>query len=165
MLREEFTQPCVGIMESALYAARICGEKVGIVTTGQRSRWMHETAVATIYGLGDYSAGCSASDVAVLELENKPKEEVYAGLVKAARMLVDEKGADCLCLGCAGMTEMQQVVSEAVGMKEREVMVIDGVAVGVQFLIALVREGLGTAKKGTYRSSKMGREKRGQTWV
>ena len=86
-------------------------------------------------------------------------------MIAAARNLVDEKGADCLCLGCAGMTEMQEVVSEAVGMKERRVMVVDGVAVGVQFLIALVREGLGTAKRGVYMSSGAGRERRGQEWV
>lgn len=161
MLREEYTQPAIGIMEAALYASRMCGDKLSVITTGQRSRFLHADAINTAYGLGPFSVGCEASDVAVLELETKPKEEVYAGLVSAARKLVD-KGADCICLGCAGMTEMQEVCQEAVGMKEaREVMVVDGVAMGVQFLIGLVREGLGTAKRGAYRSSAVAREKRG----
>ena len=43
--------------------------------------------------------------------------------------------------------------------------VIDGVGVGVQFLIALVREGHRTAKGGVFRSSKEGREARGQDWI
>lgn len=162
MLREEYTQPTIGIMEAALYASRMCGDKLSVLTTGQRSKFLHADSINTVYGLGHFSVGCEASDVAVLELESKPKEEVYAGLVSAAKKLV-ERGADCICLGCAGMTEMQQVCQEAVGMvEEREVMVVDGVAVGVQFLIGLVREGLGTAKRGSYRSSGVAREKRGE---
>ncbi|KUI72186.1 hypothetical protein VM1G_08067 [Cytospora mali] len=164
MLREEYPQPCVGIMEASLYASRMCGERLSVITTGQRSRFLHEDSIKTTYGLGGFSVGCEAADVAVLELESKPKEEVYAGLVSAARRLVD-RGADCICLGCAGMTEMQEVCQEAVGMKEREVMVVDGVAMGVQFLVGLVREGLGTAKRGTYRSAAAGRERRGQVWI
>lgn len=164
MLREEFTQPCIGIMEASLYASRMCGERLSVITTGQRSRFLHEDSINTTYGLGSFSVGCEAADVTVLELESRPKEEVYAGLVSAAKRLVD-RGADCICLGCAGMTEMQQICQKAVGMGEREVMVIDGVAMGVQFLVGLVREGLGTAKRGTYRSAVGGREKRGQNWI
>lgn len=164
MLREEFPQPAVGIMEASLYASRMCGERLGVVTTGQRSRFLHEDAINTTYGLGNFSAGCEAADVSVLELESRPKDEVYAGLTSAARRLV-EKGADCICLGCAGMTEMQEVCQKAVGMAEGEVMVVDGVAVGVQFLVGLVREGLGSAKRGCYRSSAAGRANRGQDWI
>lgn len=164
MLREEFTQPCIGIMEASLYASRMCGERLSVITTGQRSRFLHEDSINTTYGLGSFSAGCEAADISVLELETKPKEEVYAGLVSAARRLVS-KGADCICLGCAGMTEMQEICQKAVGMEQREVMIIDGVAMGVQFLIGLVREGLGTAKRGLYRSAAVGREKREQTWI
>lgn len=164
MLREEFTMPCIGIMEASLYASRMCGERLSVITTGQRSRFLHEDSINTTYGLGSFSVGCEAADVTVLELESKPKEEVYAGLVNAARRLVD-KGADCICLGCAGMTEMQEMCQKAVGMKEREVMIIDGVAMGVHFLVGLVREGLGTAKRGIYRSAAAGRERRGQTRI
>lgn len=164
MLREELTQPTIGIMEASLYASRMCGERLSVVTTGQRSRFLHEDSINTTYGLGRFSVGCEAADVSVLELETRPKEEVYAVLVGAARRLV-ERGADCICLGCAGMTEMQEVCQKAVGMGEREVMVVDGVAVGVQFLIGLVREALGTAKRGCYRSSAAGREKRSQDWI
>lgn len=164
MLREEYTQPTIGIMEAALYASRMCGDKLSVLTTGQRSKFLHQDSINTTYGLGNFSVGCEAADVSVLELETKPKEEVYAGLVGAARRLV-ERGADCICLGCAGMTEMQEVCQKAVGMHQREVMVVDGVGVGVQFLISLVREDLGTAKRGAYRSSAVGREKRAQDWI
>lgn len=160
MLREEFAQPAIGIMEAALYASRLCGDKLGVLTTSQRSAVLHADAVAAAYGLGAFSVGCEAADVAVLELEARPRAEVHACLARGAAALVG-RGADCVCLGCAGMTELQQACQEAVGMAEGEVMVVDGVAVGVQFLVGLVREGLGTAKRGSYRNAAVAREKRG----
>lgn len=164
MLREEYTQPTIGIMEAALYASRMCGNKLSVLTTGQRSKFLHKESINTTYGLAHFSVGCEAANVSVLELESKPKEEVYADLVSAARKLVD-RGADCICLGCAGMTEMQEVCQRAVGMDTREVMIVDGVAVGCQFLIGLVRENLGTAKRGSYMSSAAGRAGRKQDWI
>lgn len=80
MLREEFTQPCIGIMEASLYASRMCGDRLSVITTGQRSRLLHEDSINTTYGLGNFSVGCEAADVAVLELDSRPREEVYAGL-------------------------------------------------------------------------------------
>lgn len=164
MLREEYPQPTIGIMEASLYASRLCGDKLGVLTTSQRSRFLHADALAATYGLGPplFSVGCEAADVAVLELESRPRPDVYAGVVRAAERLV-ARGADCVCLGCAGMTEMQAVCRAAVGGHGgNEVMVVDGVAMGVHFLVGLVREGLGTAKRGSYRSAAAARERRGE---
>ncbi|KAK6088729.1 carbon-nitrogen hydrolase [Seiridium cupressi] len=163
MLREEYSQPTIGIMEAALYASRMCGHKLGIVTTSERSSVLHGHSIAD-YGFAAYSVGCETGHVSVLELESRPREEVYAGLISAANKLV-EKGADSICLGCAGMTGMLEAVSDAVGMVEGKTMVIDGVATGVQFLVALAHERLGTAKGGAFRSSAAVRDKRGQTWL
>ncbi|KAI0480176.1 Asp/Glu/hydantoin racemase [Xylariaceae sp. FL0804] len=165
-LREEYAQPCIGIMEAALYAARLCGDRLGVVTTSARSAALHGQAVATTYGLNAaaFSAGGAAADVSVLELEGRPRADVHGAMARAARELVDNRGADCVCLGCAGMTEMAEACRDAVGGEGRA-MVIDGVAMGVHFLVGLVREGLGTAKGGSYRSSRAGRERRGQEWL
>ncbi|KAH9904518.1 hydantoin racemase [Xylariomycetidae sp. FL2044] len=166
MLREEYAQPVLGIMEASLYASRMCGQSLGVVTTSERSSGLHGLSIAADYGLGRFSAaGCETGHVSVLELESRPRAEVYASLCAAAKRLV-AKGADCICLGCAGMTGMRQAVSEAVGMHEGgTTMVVDGVAVGVQFLVALAQEGLGTPKSGVYRSAAEGRERRGQDWL
>lgn len=98
-------------------------------------------------------------------MERLPRDKVLGLVGEAARRLVQEKGADCITLGCAGMTEMKIRCEEAVGAKDATAQVIDGVGVGVQFLIALVREGHVTAKGGIFRSSKEGREARGQDWL
>ncbi|EFX05141.1 hydantoin racemase [Grosmannia clavigera kw1407] len=174
MLREEYAQPCIGIMEAALYAARMCGDKLGIVTTSERSSTLHGRSVVADYGFQPHvSAGGETGHVSVLELESKPRDIVYTSIQAAARRLVYDKGADCICMGCAGMTEMRQACIDAVGRDVdepagghgRRAMVIDGVTMGVHFLSALVTEDLGTAKGGAYRSSAAGRARRGQTYV
>lgn len=162
-LREEVIQPVMGIMEASLYASRICGTRLSVLTTSERSKTLHENSIWD-YGLSKFSVGCEVSHISVLGLEAKPQAEVNATLGATAKRLVEEKGADCICLGCAGMTGMKEACAEAVGMEQRKAMVIDGVGVGVHFLVALVREGLGTAKGGRYRSAAEDREARSQDW-
>lgn len=154
----------MGIMEASLYAARMLGGRLGVVATGARSKIMHEDAIR-MYGLSGYSVGCETTNLGVLELERLPREKVLGLVSEAARRLVKEKGADCITLGCAGMTEMKIRCEEAVGAKEGLAQVIDGVGIGVQFLIGLVREGHVTAKGGVFRSAQDGRKARGQDWL
>lgn len=161
-LREELDGPVIGIMEASLYAARMLGGRLGVVATGARSKIMHEDAIR-YYGFDGYSVGCETTGLGVLELERLPRDEVLGLVGDAARRLVQEKGADCIALGCAGMTEMKIRCEEEVG--GNGAMVIDGVTIGVQFLISLVRDGYRTAKGGVFRSSKDGRTARGQDWL
>ncbi|KAI9742411.1 MAG: hypothetical protein M1818_003944 [Claussenomyces sp. TS43310] len=163
-LREELPCPVIGIMEASFYTARMLGGRLGVVTTGGRSKVMHQDAIRT-YGFDSYSAGCESANLGVLELERLPRDEVLAKLSDAARRLVYEKGADCIALGCAGMTEMKVRCEEAVDVKNSYAQVIDGVGTGVHFLIGLVREGHRTAKGGIFRSSTEGRKARGQDWL
>jgi len=163
-LREELDGPVIGIMEASLYAARMLGGRLGVVATGARSKIMHEDAIR-YYGFEGYSVGCETTGLGVLELENLPRDKVLGLVGDAARRLVQEKGADCIALGCAGMTEMKIRCEEEVGAKDATAQVIDGVGVGIQFLISLVREGHRTAKGGVFRSSAEGRKARGQDWL
>lgn len=162
-LREELVQPVIGIMEAALYASRMLGNRLSVLTTGARSAVMHNDSIHQ-YGLSTYSAGTESSGLGVLELERLPKEQVLGKVGDAARRLV-LKGADCICLGCAGMTEMKLKCEEVVAEEGGGVQVVDGVGVGVHLLVAMVREGHQTAKSGLYASSKFTREARGQDWI
>lgn len=151
-LREQLMQPVIGIMEASLYASRMCGSKFGILATGIRSMYLHESSVKTVYGLGSFSVGAESARLGVLELESLPEEVVEEKLADAAKRL-QTRGADCICLGCAGMTDWQKICQDAVGMHDRMAMVIDGVAIGIHFLIGLVRENLGTAKGAAYNTA------------
>ena len=160
MLREEFEQPVIGIMEASLFVARTLGGRIGLVATGPRSKLMGEDAIAA-YGMQPFCAGVEHCGLGVLDLEHKPEDEVMAIMCATAKRLVDH-GADVLTLGCAGMTRLTSVVKEAVGPGVR---VIDGVLAGVHHLIGIVRVGGLTAKKGLYSSSAAGRKARGQAYT
>ncbi len=154
----------IGILEAALYSARMLGGRFGIVATGERSKIMHEDAIRS-YGLDGFSVGCETTNLAVLELESLPRDKVMGLMSDAARRLVQEKGADCIALGCAGMTDMKARCEEAVDSKNATAQVIDGVGVGVQILIGLVRENHVTAKGGMFKSAEADRKARGQDWL
>ncbi|KAI9822609.1 MAG: hypothetical protein M1827_000328 [Pycnora praestabilis] len=160
-LREEVQGPVIGIMEASLYAARMLGGRFGIVTTSARSQIMMDDAIRN-YGLEGVSAGPLSTGLGVLELETKPRDEVLDRVQRTAELLVELKGADCIALGCAGMTDMKERCENTLPYG---VEVLDGVRLGVQFLIGLVREGLETAKSGIYKSAEEGRQARGQEWL
>lgn len=159
MVREEFPQPCIGIMEASLFAARTLGNRFGLIATSKRSKAMHEDSIRH-YGFSGFCAGVGSCGLGVLELESKSEQDVLNIMCGVAKDLVAQ-GADCLTLGCAGMTMLKGAVEEAVG---EDVQVIDGVLAGVQHLSGLVRMGGRTAKAGMYASSSRGRKARGQTY-
>lgn len=160
MLREEFDQPTIGIMEASLFAARTLGNRFGLIATSRRSRVMHEDAIRH-YGFSGFCAGVRDCNLGVLDLERKPERDVQDIMCGVAKELV-AMGADSLTLGCAGMTRLKAAVENAVG---DDIQVIDGVLAGVQHLIGQVRMGGKTAKSGMYRSSAVGRKARGQTYL
>ncbi|KAK4609878.1 N-carbamoyl-D-amino acid hydrolase [Fulvia fulva] len=161
MLREEFELPVIGIMEASLFYARTLGSKFGIVATGQRSKIGHEGNVRT-YGMEKFCAIVESCDLGVLDLERLPRETVIERMRGVSERLV-ERGAEVLCLGCAGMTGMKEAVGEVV--RGEGVEVVDGVVAGVQHLVGVVRMGGRTSKVGLWRSSAAGRERRGQGYV
>lgn len=159
VLREELSQPVIGIMEASLLAARTLGSRFGIIATSQRSKYTLEDSVRH-YGLDGFCSGVRDCDLGVLELESKPEKEVLAIMCDAGKKLVED-GAEVLALGCAGMTNMKAAVEEAVG---DNVQVVDGVVAGVHHLVGLCRMGARTAKKGMYKSASLERKRRGQDW-
>lgn len=161
-IREEFDVPVCGIMEAAIYSAKIIGGRFGIITTVYRSQIRHEDGVKN-YGISNGCAGLLSTGLKVAELHTKPREEVLEIMRNVATKLVKEKEADTLLLGCAGMTDMKLAVEEAV--KPYGVIVIDGVVAGVNILSGLVRSGLQTSKRGLFCSSLESRTARGQTWL
>lgn len=160
-IREEFDNPACGIMEAALYSARIVGGRFGIITTVYRSQIRHSNAV-NAYGLEHHCAGLISTGLKVKELEEKPKSEVLTMMKKAANLLIEEKDADVLILGCAGMSKMREAIEESVSHKN--VQVIDGVVAGVNILSGVVRAKLKTSKRGLFSSSIEARMARNQEY-
>lgn len=159
MLREELDVPVIGIMQASILYASTLGSKYGLIATSQRSKANHAQTLAH-----DTScAGISSVDLGVLDLERLPRDVVLQKMRAAADELVNNKGAEVLLLGCAGMSGMKEALEKAVEGKGVEI--VDGVLAGVQHLSGVVRMGGKTAKRGAWRSSKEGRERRGQAYI
>jgi hypothetical protein len=67
VLREELSQPVVGIMEASLIPARTLGGRFGIIATSQRTRYILEDSLKA-HGLDSFCAGVRGCNLGVLEL-------------------------------------------------------------------------------------------------
>jgi allantoin racemase len=134
--------PVIGIGEAAYHAASMVGLRFSVVTTLSRSIPVIEDNLLR-YGLAQRCGRVRASELPVLALENNAVAEERIGAEIETALAQD--GSDCIVLGCAGMADLAQRFS-----RRFQVPVIDGVAAGVAFAIALARLGLKTSKAGGY---------------
>ncbi|TKA58617.1 hypothetical protein B0A55_12586 [Friedmanniomyces simplex] len=144
--------PVTGIFEASVAACLQLlspGEKFGIVSTGSQWKSILGDAVAELLGSGRSTryAGTETTGLDADELHSTPKGEVDRRMKAATRVLLVEKGAKAICLGCAGMAGMERVVREgcveALGEEEgKGVRIVDGVVSGVLFLEGALRAGL-----------------------
>jgi len=135
--------PVVGIGEAAFHAASMLGTKFSVITTLSRSVAGLEANLLR-YGLATKCGKVRATDIPVLKLEEGAPREMNM-IRDAISAAIDHDGADTIVLGCAGMTDLAETLSQ-----EFSVPVIDGVVCAVTFVEALVAAGLQTSKSGGY---------------
>ncbi len=140
--RELARVPVVDITEAAVHAAMPLGRRYGVVTTLDRAAALIEDSLLTA-GLLAHCAGVAGTGLGVLELEEDP-ERTAAAFIASAQRLID-RGAEVICLGCAGMAGLEESVRSALAVP-----VVDGVAAAVTQVEALIRLGLGTSRVGSY---------------
>ncbi len=135
--------PVIGIGEAAYHAASMISPKFGVVTTLSRSVAGLEANLLR-YGFDRRCVCVRASDVPVLELE-RGDESTLDRIRSEIDAAIHQDGAEAIVLGCAGMTDMMQMLAT-----EFQVPVIDGVTCGVAMAEALVAAGMQTSKAKTY---------------
>ncbi len=141
--REIATGPVLGICEAAMHAASMIATGFSVVTTLQRSVPLIED-LALRYGMDRRCRRVRAADIPVLALEelgSNARQKVLDEITRAVR----EDRCEAVILGCAGMADLTAWLT-----KETGVPVIDGVAVAVKMVEALVGAGLSTSKVGAY---------------
>lgn len=139
--REIARGPVVGIAEAAMHAASFVAAGFVIVTTLGRTVGIARHLVEA-YGMSRHCRGIRATDLAVLELE-RPESAAYAEILEECHRALTQDGADAIVLGCAGMADLADRIGKELGVP-----VVDGVAVAVKFVEALVGLGLRTSKIG-----------------
>jgi len=135
--------PVVGICEAAMHTASLLANGFSVVTTlGRSVPALEELAVK--YGMSHHCRRVRAAEVPVLELEN-PNSDATKLIRVEIRKALEEDRSEAIVLGCAGMVDLAQNLSE-----EFLIPVIDGVSAAVKTLEGLVSLGLKTSKRNGY---------------
>lgn len=141
--REVASGPVVGIAEAAMHAASLIGTGFSIVSMLERSRTTMEHLVHA-YGMEHRCRSIRMTNIPVLGLEEEGSN-AQAHVIAECRRAIEEDHADCVLLGCGGMSDLMKRVTAEIGAPA-----IDGVSAGVKLVEALVGLGLGTAKRQGY---------------
>jgi allantoin racemase len=139
--RELSSVPVVGIAESSFFFACMLGYRFSIISnlkSEEAAMW----ELVRRYGIERRCASVRPAEVEVLDCE-RDREKVERALARAGRLAIQEDKAEVLCLGCAGMAEMDKALEVSLGVP-----VIDPVAAGVKVI-----EGLVTCEKKTSKIS------------
>jgi allantoin racemase len=142
--REISPVPVVGIAEASMLMACTVAHSFSIVTVLPRVRPLLENRVR-LHGLESRCASIRTTPLSVLDCERDP-EAAGREIVKAARLAIDEDGAEAICLGCAGMGPLDKTVEAQVGVP-----VLDGVACAVKLVEGLVDYGLSTSRAAAFK--------------
>lgn len=141
--REVFSGPVLGICEAAVKAASMISTSFSVVTTLPRSVPVIEELIHG-YGLSHRCRRVRSAAIPVLALEEPgsgAREKVRDEILRA----VHEDNCEAVVLGCAGMADLTEWLTEETGVP-----VIDGVTVATRMVEALVGCGLKTSKIGAY---------------
>ena len=141
--RCELDAPVVGIGEAACHLAALVAARFSVVTTLSRSVSPIEHNLVK-YGLAARCARVRAAEVAVLDLDD-PASDAYTRISDEIRTALAQDRAEAIVLGCAGMTDLAERLSQQHGVP-----VIDGVGAAVKLIESLAALGLKTSKRTTY---------------
>ncbi|TID19013.1 tRNA pseudouridine(32) synthase [Venturia nashicola] len=146
-------KPVTGIFEASVATSLQLihpSETFGIVSTGKVWEGILTEAVEAYLGTspgGNMSkrfAGVETTGLNATELHDTPQDEVRRRMKDATKRLISRGDVGAICLGCAGMAGMDEMVREAcveeLGEKEgKSVRIVDGVVAGVAWLEGAVR--------------------------
>ncbi|WP_024806173.1 aspartate/glutamate racemase family protein [Nocardia sp. BMG51109] len=139
--RELARGPVIGIAEAAMHTASHLGRGFSVVTTLARTVGQ-ATDLTERYGMQRFCLGIHATDIPVLELED-PK--VRTSIADACRAAVTADGSDAIVLGCAGMADLCDYLTDETGVP-----VVDGVAAATLSVQSLVTLGLRKSGRGEF---------------
>ncbi|RDW82897.1 hypothetical protein BP5796_04388 [Coleophoma crateriformis] len=124
-------------------------EKFGIVSTGTYWEKALSEGVRDFLGFSDLEScqrfkGVETTGLNADELHTAPADLVREKMMDATKRLVKDRDVRVICLGCAGMAGMDDIVQEALVEElgaegAKKVYIIDGVKVGIGLLETLVR--------------------------
>lgn len=141
--RELTDKPVVGIAEAAITTAKFLAPNFSVVSVLDRSRIMAEELIIR-NGAERICRSIRSTGLSVLDFERNPEKGLNA-LETQAKRAVEEDGAECILLGCAGFVDFAEELRNRLGVP-----VLDGVMPAVKYAEALVKMGQKTCKKNSF---------------
>ncbi|NPV45251.1 MAG: aspartate/glutamate racemase family protein [Firmicutes bacterium] len=141
--RELTSKPVIGIAEAAITTAKFIAPCFSVVTVLNRSKHITKEIIRK-YNAQDYCASVRATNLSVLDFDRCPEKGLEA-LAEESRKAVEQDGAECILLGCAGFVNFVEDLQKTLGVP-----VLDGVSPAVKFAEILVDMGCRTSKILTY---------------
>jgi len=111
--REVTAKPVFGIAESGILSALSLGNRFGVIAILPQSIPRHIRYIRSL-GLESRLAGDLAIGLGVTELADE--DRTFSRMVRVSEALRDEKGADVLVMGCAGMARYRAPLEEKLGI-------------------------------------------------
>lgn len=105
--------PVFGIQESGILMAMARGDRFGVIAIADASVLRHRKYMRRM-GILDRLAEERSLDMSVDETARG--ESTFARLHAIGRQLIDDDGANCIVLGCAGMARHRQPLEEDLGV-------------------------------------------------
>lgn len=137
--REVTDKPVIGIAQAAIAMARLMAPNFSILYVLDKSQKIIEN-VLTLHHANKEC--CSIRSIGLGVLESEDKEKLEKALYEKAKICVEEDGAECILLGCAGYVGFAETLKEKLG-----VLVLDGVVPAVKLAEAAVSMGVKIPKK------------------
>ncbi len=112
-VREAVSKPVLGIAECGVLTALTMGQTFGVIAILKASIARH-LRIWSAMGLTSRLAGELAIDSTVAELSDR--ERTLARMIGVGKRLRDEREADTIVMGCAGMSVFRDPLQEALGI-------------------------------------------------
>jgi allantoin racemase len=138
--REIASGPVIGIAEGAMHLASLISTGFTVVTTLGRTKVIARHLVQN-YGFERSCRNIRSTELAVLDLEDS--ERAQKAILAECRLAVEQDEAGAIVLGCAGMADLANRISQAIGIP-----VVEGVTAAVKLVELLISTGLRTSKVG-----------------
>ena len=138
VMKEITGKPVVGIGEASMKIASMLGHSFSVISSTHHSI-PNKEALIREYSLQEELASVKAPADNMKELSDKEK---YLYTAKSA---VEEDNAEVIVLGCAGMTGLDKILQEELGVP-----VLDGVVCALILASGLSKYGISTSKLRRY---------------
>ena len=143
--REVTRKPVLGIAESGLLTALTLGDRVGVIAILADSIARHSRFIRAM-GIEGRIAGELPVGLGVAELADE--DVTYKRMTETGKRLAEEKGADVLVMGCAGMARYRTRLEDALGLP-----VIDPTQAAAGMAVTAARLGYRTRAQRSRRAS------------